>query len=163
MPSPKLQISLSSVFQASLKLLISFHFSPNSSAAAEPPALQWSHFSKQLEHFWGPWVIRRRSQLWVMPLGKGVIGKVEEWDEGWGRNTTCHLNELNLLHVQHDLPPFPLSHTCTALIGGCTCWLMNRAEVWGNCLLEKIVENLAEYLSKNLIIRTNEIHFHFIC
>lgn len=40
---------------------------------------------------------------------------------------------------------------------------MNRAEVWGNCLLEKIVENLAEYLSKNLIIRTNEIHFHFIC
>lgn len=64
-----------------------------------------------------------------MPLGKGVIGKVEEWDEGWGRNTTCHLNELNLLHVQHDLPPFPLSHTGTALIGGCTCWLMNRAEV----------------------------------
>lgn len=56
----------------------------SAAAAAAPPAPHRSHFSKQLECFGGPWVIRRWSWLWMLPLGNGVIGKVEELAGGCG-------------------------------------------------------------------------------
>lgn len=84
----------------------------------------------------GPWVIRRKSQLWLLPPGMEVIGKVEEWvgeyvgDGGelggrkvswWGGDSlqlTCLLNELNLpcrgqdihLHFHHP------THTLLSLM-----------------------------------------------
>lgn len=149
--SEMLPPSPSFVFQGILKLLIRLHFTPNSSAAAAaaPPALEWSHFSKQLERFWGPWVIRRRSRLWMLPQGKG--GYWEGGGVGWGIGErqawerrcadggdslqlpatwiSCISYILSKTSISISITP-PHTFTHSALIGGCTCWLMNMAEVW---------------------------------
>lgn len=89
-----------------------FHSQAPAAAAAEPSAPLRSHFSKQLERFRGPWVIRRRSRLWLMPLGGrllgGGMGGLEGRCPGGGGvaatnfAATCHLNELHL--VKHRYP-----------------------------------------------------------
>lgn len=104
-----------------------FHRQAPAAAAAEPPAPLRSHFSKQLERFRGPWVIRRRSRLWLMPLGGRLLG-------GRGLEGRCPDGGGVVVTVCSDLPLERATSRSAAisfilLIGVRTCWLMNLHRV----------------------------------
>lgn len=81
----------------------------------------------------------------MLPLGKGgywegggVGWRMGGLEEKWEERRYLDGDDSLQLPATAESPTsctrhpslFTSPYTCSALIGGCTCWLMNRAEVW---------------------------------